>query len=95
MEKLIFVNAKKHSRAKDLFDLLAGRRVAKTRGEEDTKAKMATLIATDKVDMEDEDGVVLYIYQKFGGLVRTPAEQKAADLNKIGMQKKGKKKMFV
>ncbi len=92
-EKLIYVNPVKEQRAKDILALVTGKTVIKTKDDEETREIFSAHLAEAEVDTKSDDALPC-IYEKLGGLIRTPAEQKAADAAKIEMQKKGKKRMI-
>lgn len=72
--KNVLVDDKKLKRAEDIAELLT--REARTDEEITLKEKFVRLVAESKV--KDSD-VVEFIYTKLGGLVRTVAEQEAAE----------------
>jgi hypothetical protein len=90
---IVFVNLTKKKRAQKILDLVTGKDVAKTQGEEDQVRSFSNLLGESKIDPKSEDALE-FVYERLGGLVRTEAEQKAADLRKEEAQKKGRKRMI-
>ena len=85
----VLVNATKAKRAKDILDFLDGE--INTCEEVVLAGKMKVFLKQDKVDKDDR---LEYIYTKLGGLVRTEAEQTAAEKKaekiRLANEKKGK-----
>ena len=90
---IVFVNDEKKARAQEILDLVTGKTVPKNDGAEDTRAKFANFFSEAKVDPKGADALE-FVYEKLGGLIRTEAEQKAADVKKKEAQAKGRKKMI-
>ena len=80
-EQLIFTDQDKERRAKDLYLLLIGKRPLDTGLSAEHKdhmfARFTEFLQEAKIDIKkaSEDEVVLFIYKKLGGLVRTIAQQ--------------------
>ena len=89
---IVFVNTKKQKRAEEILSLVIGKTVPKNDGDIDNKEKFANFLAVEKVDPKGPDALE-FIYTKLGGLVRTEAEQKAAESRKKEIQAKGRKRM--
>lgn len=89
--EVVFVNRDKVSRAAIIVDLVSGKRVPKDAGEEEQKEKFSAIFATEEVNPKGADALQ-FAYEKLGGLVRTPVEQKEADENAKEAQKKAKRR---
>ena len=83
----VLVNEKKVLRAKEIIDLLSG--VAKNEEEARTKERWQIMVDEAKVKQAD---YLEFIYDKLGGLIRTPAEQKIAESKAKEMKAKYNKK---
>jgi hypothetical protein len=88
---VLLVNADKVARAKDILDLITGKRIPKGEGESDSREKFAGFLTIADIDPKGKDALQ-FIYEKLGGLVRTVREQEVADEQAVEMQKKGKKR---
>lgn len=91
--KIIYVNEEKRARAENLLALVKGKLVPKTVDEQDAKTKFGAFLAEAKIATDSEDALP-FIYEKLGGLIRTPAEQAKADKGKEDARKKAKRKMI-
>lgn len=93
MSKIVFVNPNKLERAKVLLDLLDGKKISPDKisfSEQDRlKEFYEAGFEADEVDKKDR---LEYIYVKLGGLVRTEAEQSAAEKKAAKMKKEFEKK---
>lgn len=90
---IIYVNEDKKLRAQNILLLVAGKSVPRTQGDVDNREKFTALLSEAEIDSKSDDALP-FIYEKLGGLIRTPAEQKAADKKKEEMQRKAKKRMI-
>lgn len=88
---VILVNADKVARAKDILDLVTGKRIPRDEGEGDRKDKFAQFLAEADVNPKGEDALQ-FVYEKLGGLVRTPSEQEDADEAADEARKKNKRR---
>lgn len=89
--EVIFVNNQKKERALEVLNLINGVKSAVT-PDEQARANVWTRHLNDaKVNAKDEKAVQ-FVYEKMGGLIRTPEQQKAAEVKAEEMKKEGKKK---
>ena len=88
--KNIFSNRLKKERAEVVADLLTGVKVPLDRNQEDRTSHFNRMAQADKVDLKDKDKVVVWVYEKMGGIMITEAEEKAVVKRKKVAQKKGK-----
>lgn len=88
---VIFVNREKLSRAKDIVALLTGKLIPRTPEESDRKELFSGFLAQAEIDLKDPKALQ-FVYEKLGGLVRTPDEQEVADEEAEVMRKKNKKR---
>lgn len=84
----VLVDGSKAQRAKEIAALVTGK-IAKNEEEAILQEKFSTLAKAEGVDVKKDD-VVLFVYTKLGGLIRTPEEQAVADENAKEMRKKNK-----
>ena len=89
----VLVNKSKQKRAELIVGLVSGKLIPKNDGEQERKDKFAAFMSDAKVDPKGV-AAVEFVYAKLGGLVRTEAEQKAADVRRAQTQAKAKKKMI-
>lgn len=87
---VIFVNAEKHARAKEIVDFVGGKRSTKTTEEEDRRERFAAIMSDNGVSAKDPDAVQ-FVYEKLGGLIRTPHEQEVADEQAQEARRKNKR----
>mgnify|MGYP001563053322 CR=1 FL=1 len=88
-EKIHLVNDEKVRRAKDILDLL--QREGKDDGEREQKNKFAALLSSANLDPKSEEAL-RFVYEKLGGLMRTEAEQQAAEEKKAAIKEKGRRR---
>lgn len=88
---MVFVNDAKLRRAQRILDLIKGKELSRTQGDEENISKFSRYMAEGKVAKEKE---LEYVYQKLGGLVRTEEEQAKAEIRKKEIKARGKKKMI-
>lgn len=91
--KVVFVNPSKFKRAEVIVDLVSGKRVPRTNEEIERKDKFTRVLQEQEIDLKKDDAVPA-VYELLGGLIRTPEEQKKADIFAEEARKKGKKKMI-
>lgn len=75
---VVFVNPEKLHRAQRIQELVAGKKAPKDGAESDLKDRFTGHLADADVEPKGK-GALQFIYEKLGGLVRTPGEQQAAD----------------
>jgi hypothetical protein len=91
-EKIVFVSLEKFNRAKDALALVLGNKVPVTPNEVEVANSTSKLLVAGKIDPKDADAAVKFLYEKFGGLIRTEAEEAIAQEKKKEAIAKGKKK---
>lgn len=91
--KVFFVNPEKYDRAKEILALITGAKVAQKAEEEQRKDHYMRQLAKHEIDVKSEDALPA-IYEILGGLIRSEAEQKDADIKAKEMKAKAKKKMI-
>lgn len=93
MTQIIYVNEAKRRRAQEILNLISGVSSPKTIGQTEDKVRFSGVLAEAKIAVDSEDALP-FIYEKLGGLIRTPAEQAQAEKRKKEAMAKGKKKMI-
>lgn len=91
--KVWFVNGSKHKRAVEVIQLLNNEKPVTKEGEPDRMDHYLRQLQKHDVDTKSPEAVAA-LYEIMGGLIRTPAEQKEADVKAAEMKKKGKKQMI-
>jgi len=91
-DKLVFVNLEKLNRAQDALKLVLGKQIARTPNELEAANTASRQLVEGKVDPKNEEAAVKFLYEKFGGLVRTEEEEKIAQEKKKEAIARGKKK---
>ncbi len=93
--KNVFSNRLKKERADVITALITGKDVPKDRNQEDRFNHFNRLAQADKVDLKDTDKVVVWVYEKLGGVMITEEEAKKVVVRKKeAMTKGGGKKMI-
>ncbi len=92
--KNIFSNTVKKERAEVIADLLTGTKAPSDRNQEDRHGHYTRLAMVDKIDLKDRAKVVVWVYEKLGGLMITEEEAKAVVTRKKEAQSKKGKKMI-
>lgn len=78
---VVLVNTEKENRAKAIIALVKSGRIAPNRVDEERRLKWIEIFKSEKIDLEKEEQskLVVFVYKKLGGLVRTPQEQAEVD----------------
>ena len=90
---IVFVNSNKYARAKRTLDFIRGNTVPNTPNEVARIDHYRKQLAINEVDPNSDDALPA-LYELYGGLIRTPAEQKVADEQREEAQTKGKRRMI-
>lgn len=88
----IFVNRDKLTRARDIVELVSGKRAPRDEGEADRKERFTAHFATHEVNPKSATALRFVYETLLGGLVRTEEEQEAADSAAVAARRKHKKK---
>lgn len=76
---IVFVNAEKLARAKDILELVSGKRAPRTDAEAEQKERYAGHFAAHDQKPQADDALRFVYETLLGGLVRTADEQEEAD----------------
>lgn len=90
---VVLVSFEKKVRAEAILNLVLGGKIPSTTGELAQKDKFSKLLAENDIDAKSAKALV-FIYEKIGGLVRSPEEQAKADTKKKEAIASGKKRMI-
>lgn len=88
-EDVIYVNAEKLLRAKDILLLVSGKRTPRNGTEQEIKEHWSGILADGGVKPADEEAE-RFVYEKLGGLVRTKKEEEEHEEVVEEMQKKNR-----
>jgi hypothetical protein len=88
--KNTLVNEDKVTRAKEIFALVAGTVAPRNQTEVDRKVLWERHLIAGSIGLEDEEVAIEFIYEKLGGLVRSPEEQAKAERRKVEIKKSKK-----
>ena len=83
----VLVNEEKARRAQDIFGLVSGKVAPKDQMEIERKDRWTRHLAAGEIGLDDEQVATEFIYEKLGGLIRTPADQAKADRRKEEIKK--------
>lgn len=90
--EVVFVNRSKLERARDIVDLVSGKRIPRDGGELERKERFEGHFAAHSVSPKDKDAVRFVYETLLCGLVRSPDEQETADREAAVRRTKFKKK---
>lgn len=90
----IIVNRTKFARAKEILDLVTGKKVPKKATELERKEHYGAILAEHGIDPKGKKAAELVYEKVLGGLVRTPAEE-ATHQKKVAQMKKSAKKRAI
>jgi hypothetical protein len=88
---VVLVNGNKVTRAKNIVELVSGRRTPLDQSEAELKERWSRHFANGEHDPKATTAVQ-FVYEKLGGLVRTKTEQEEADVNAADAKRQMKKR---
>jgi hypothetical protein len=85
--KNVLVNEDKVTRAKEIFALVSGATAPRNQTEVERKLLWERHLISGSIGLDDGDAAVEFIYEKLGGLVRSPEDQAKAERRKAEAKK--------
>lgn len=90
--KKVFENKEKYSRAVETVKLVTGKLIPNKKTLEERLNKWRGILQEEKIDVNDTDAAVEFVYKKLAGRILTAEEAEAVEVRKAEAKKKVTKK---